>query len=371
MFVDRAQISVKGGDGGNGCVSFHREKFVPRGGPDGGNGGNGGSVILKADVNEQSLVDLNYNRHYAAPNGPNGRGKDMYGRNAENIVVKVPVGTVVVDAESGELVADMETAGMEVVVARGGNGGKGNAAFATSGNRAPRFAEEGDAGEERLLKLELKTIADVGLVGYPNAGKSTLLRAISAARPKVAPYPFTTLHPIVGVVEYPDFGRLTVADIPGLIDGAHRNVGLGHAFLRHIERTHLLVYVLDMGGVDGRTPWEDFRHLQKELELYMKSLSTRPALIAANKMDLPESAENLELLREELANEVIDIVPISADKGELGTLKDILREKVGAIRAASPFFVGAKHTGGVDLVELSAENDDFALPEPAADPNDF
>lgn len=365
MFVDRVKISVKGGRGGNGCVSFHREKFVPRGGPDGGNGGNGGSVVLKADANEQSLIDLSYNRHYDAPNGPNGKGKNMYGRNADNVVVKVPVGTVVYDEETGEFLGDLETAGMELVVAQGGKGGKGNAAFATSGNRAPRICEEGTDGEEKLLLLELKTIADVGLVGYPNAGKSTLLRALSAARPKVAPYPFTTLHPMVGVVEYEDFSRLTVADIPGLIDGAHRNVGLGHHFLRHIERTHLLVYVLDMAGIDGRTPWEDFRHLQNELELYMKGLSKRPALIAANKMDLPESAENLALLRDELASEVIDIVPISADKCELDDLKAMLREKVGAIQKSSPFFVGAKHTGGVDLVGLDENNteDDFSLSE--------
>ena len=363
MFVDRVKISVKGGRGGNGCVSFHREKFVPRGGPDGGNGGNGGSVVLKADVNEQSLIDLSYNRHYDAPNGPNGKGKNMYGKNADNVVVKVPIGTVVYDEETGEFLGDLETAGMELVVAQGGKGGKGNAAFATSGNRAPRICEEGTEGEERLLLLELKTIADVGLVGYPNAGKSTLLRALSAAKPKVAPYPFTTLHPMVGVVEYEDFSRLTVADIPGLIDGAHRNVGLGHHFLRHIERTHLLVYVLDMAGIDGRTPWEDFRHLQSELELYMKGLSKRPALITANKMDLEESAENLALLREELASEVIDIVPISADKCELDNLKALLREKVGSIQKSSPFFVGAKHTGGVDLVSVDNSDDDIDLAE--------
>ena len=372
MFVDRVKISVKGGKGGNGCVSFHREKFVPRGGPDGGNGGNGGSVVLKADANEQSLIDLSYNRHYDAANGPNGKGKNMYGRNADNVVVKVPVGTVVYDEETGEFLGDLETVGMELVVAKGGKGGKGNAAFATSGNRAPRTCEEGTEGEEKLLLLELKTIADVGLVGYPNAGKSTLLRALSAAKPKVAPYPFTTLHPMVGVVEYEDFGRLTVADIPGLIDGAHRNVGLGHHFLRHIERTHLLVYVLDMAGIDGRTPWDDFRHLQNELELYMKGLSKRPALIAANKMDLPESEENLALLRDELSSEVIDIVPISADKCELDNLKALLREKVGQLKAASPFFVGAKHTGGVDLVSLEENSDDFDvdLPQELLDDND-
>ena len=355
MFVDRAEITVRGGDGGNGCCSFRREKFVPRGGPDGGNGGDGGNVILRAEINEQSLVDLSYNRHYAAQRGPNGKGKDMHGRKAPDITLKVPVGTVVVNAETGEMLADMETPGMEFIAAHGGKGGRGNACFATSSNRAPRQWEEGTEGEVFRLILELKTIADVGLVGYPNAGKSTLLRALSAARPKVAPYPFTTLHPTVGVVEYPDFGRLTVADIPGLIDGAHRNVGLGHAFLRHIERTHILLYVLDMAGTDGRTPWEDFRHLQNELELYMKGLSKRPAVIAANKMDVPESAENLALLREELASEVIDVVPIAAETGELGELRELLRRKVGEARAASPFFVGERYTGEVDLVASDTE----------------
>ena len=236
------------------------------------------------------------------------------------------------DSRTGEAVADMDVSGKQVIVARGGRGGRGNPRFATSTNRAPREWEPGEPGEERELFLELKTIADVGLVGYPNAGKSTLIRALSAARPKVAPYPFTTLHPVVGVIEYPDYGRLTVADIPGLIDGAHDNVGLGHSFLRHIERTVVLAFVLDMAGCDGRVPWEDLRHLRDELELYMKGLSKRPALIVANKMDLPGSEENLELLRAELASEVIDIIPVKAAEGELGDLKAKLREMVEARR---------------------------------------
>lgn len=328
MFVDKAAITVKGGDGGHGCCSFRREKFVPRGGPDGGDGGGGGHVILRATTSQQSLVDLIYMRHYAAPRGPNGKGKDMHGKKADDIELTVPVGTMVYDKTTGELLVDLAADGQTFIVARGGKGGRGNARFLSNFNRAPRECEAGDPGEERQVFLELKTIADVGLVGYPNAGKSTLLRAVSAARPKVAPYPFTTLHPNVGVVDFPDFYRLNIADIPGLIDGAHANVGLGHAFLKHIERTHVLAYVLDMAGVDGRTPWEDFRHLQAELELYMKGLSKRPAVIVANKMDLPESAENLALLREELASEVIEIIPISAESAECGELKNVLRRMV-------------------------------------------
>ncbi len=336
MFVDKATITVKAGDGGNGCCSFHREKFVPRGGPDGGDGGAGGNVILEATDSEQSLVALIYNRHYQAQNGPGGKGSNMHGRKAPDITLKVPVGTIVTDRNSGELIADMDVPGMSIVIARGGRGGRGNPRFATQTNRAPREWEPGQPGEHREIDLELKTIADVGLVGYPNAGKSTLLRAVSAARPKVAPYPFTTLHPVVGVIEYPDFARVTVADIPGLIDGAHENVGLGHAFLKHIERTVVLAFVLDMAGIDGRLPWDDLRHLRDELELYMKGLSRRPALIIANKMDLPGATENLERLREELASETTEIIPVSAATGETGELKLRLREMVEA-RRKSPF----------------------------------
>ena len=336
MFVDKATITVCGGRGGNGCCSFRREKFIPRGGPDGGDGGAGGNVVLQATTSEQSLVDLMYNRHYAAPNGPNGKGKDLHGRKADDIVIRIPVGTVVTDVETREQLCDLSADGMEFVVAHGGRGGRGNARFATSTHQAPRFCEPGEEGEQRKIFLELKTIADVGLVGYPNAGKSTLLRAISAARPKVAPYPFTTLHPVVGIVEFPDYGRLTAADIPGLIDGAHANVGLGHEFLKHIERTSVLAYVLDMAGVDGREPWADYRHLQQELELYMKGLSQRPAVIVANKMDLPESAEKLELLREELACEPVEIIPVAAAAGELDGLLERLRERVE--RAQRPPF---------------------------------
>ncbi|MBR2344995.1 MAG: GTPase ObgE [Lentisphaeria bacterium] len=330
MFVDKTEIVVKSGDGGAGCCSFRREKFVPKGGPDGGDGGNGGDVILESTTSEQNLNSLVYRRRYAAQNGPAGQGADKHGRNADAVIIKVPVGTIVRDAVTGEVLADLDTPGARATVAKGGHGGRGNARFATSTNRAPRRKEPGWPGEEKTLELELKLIADAGLVGYPNAGKSTLLTRISGARPKVAAYPFTTLHPVIGVVEYPDYARLTVADIPGLIDGAHANVGLGHEFLRHIERTKVLIYVLDMGGVDGRTPWDDYANLKKELELYKPGLSTRPALIVANKMDIPEAAENLKQLKEHLGNENVPVYELSAGENQLGSLPQALRELIKA-----------------------------------------
>ena len=265
MFVDRATISVKAGDGGNGCCSFRREKFVPKGGPDGGDGGDGGDIVLIASANEQNLTPFAYQTRYQAKNGPNGQGADCHGRNVPPVMVKVPVGTIITDAETGELVADLDEEGKTVIAAKGGRGGRGNARFASSVNRAPRRCDPGQPGEERRLHMELKTIADAGLVGFPNAGKSTLISTVSAARPKVAPYPFTTLHPVVGIVEYEDFHRISMADIPGLLEGAHRNVGLGHSFLKHIERTKLLIFVLDMAGVDGRDPVNDLKVLRDEL----------------------------------------------------------------------------------------------------------
>ncbi|MFA6998602.1 MAG: GTPase ObgE [Victivallaceae bacterium] len=329
MFVDKVKIKVKGGDGGNGCCSFRREKFIPKGGPDGGDGGNGGNVILEASENEQSLIDLSFVRHHEAGRGSNGKGKDLIGKKGHDVILKIPIGTMITNAETGEFIVDMDYSGKKFTIAHGGSGGWGNPHFATSTNRAPRRSNPGTPGEELLIELELKTIADAGLVGYPNAGKSTLLSAVSAARPKVAPYPFTTLNPVVGVVEFPDFFRMTIADIPGLVDGASENIGLGHEFLRHIERTGVLIYVLDMSGIDGRKPWHDFISLKKELNLYQKGLSRRGQIIAANKMDMPESRKNLEQFKKELPTMRLPIIEIAAGLNEnIEPLITLIRKKV-------------------------------------------
>lgn len=309
MFVDRAKVIVCAGDGGKGCCSFRREKYVPFGGPDGGDGGRGGSVIFRAVTGEQSLVDLKFQQHRRAEPGVHGRGKDCHGARGADCIVNVPIGTLIYDADAGELLGDLVGEGQECVVARGGAGGKGNSRFVTSTNRAPRTTTPGEPGERRVLQVELKVVADIGLVGYPNAGKSTLIGAISDAHPKTAPYPFTTLHPNVGVVEAGS-ERFTVADIPGLIDGAHLNVGLGHGFLRHIERCRALCFVLDMGGVDGRDPLADLAALRRELEFHLEGLSHRPAVIVANKMDLETAPENLCRLE---AQETLPIIPTCAE----------------------------------------------------------
>ncbi len=311
MFVDRAKIRVRAGKGGDGAVSFRREKYEPRGGPDGGDGGPGGSVILRAVTGEQSLVDYRFQQHITAKNGVPGRGKKCYGAHGEDTIANVPLGTIVRDLETGEFLADLVHQGDEYVAARGGRGGKGNIHFVTSERRAPRVSTPGKDGEEAHLLLELKTIADVGLVGYPNAGKSTLLGAVSDAHPRVGAYPFTTLHPVVGVVEFEDFFRFTIADIPGLIDGAHRNVGLGHEFLRHIERCRVLVFVLDASGSEGRWPWDDLTALQRELELHKTGLSSRVAIVAANKTDREDAQELLAELR---ANVPMEVLAISAQE---------------------------------------------------------
>ena len=311
MFIDKAEITIKAGNGGNGCCSFRREAFIPKGGPDGGDGGNGGNVVFVAAPGEQSLQDFIFNRRFAAQNGIPGKSKDMHGRNGANVLIKVPPGTIVRNLETGEIMADIDTPDKQVVVLYGGKGGRGNRRFATSVNRAPRDHEPGEKTEPVAVELELKMIADIGLVGFPNAGKSTLLSCISNANPKIAPYPFTTRHPVIGQVEMPDFSTYLVADVPGLLDGAHRNVGLGHEFLRHIERTKMLLYVLEMAGVDGRNPVDDLKVLQNELELYLKGLSERAVFVIANKMDLPESADNLKELKKNLPKG-LKVIPISA-----------------------------------------------------------
>lgn len=290
-FVDRVRVYVYAGDGGNGCCSFRREKYVEHGGPDGGDGGRGGNVYIIADKNQASLLDLYYEPHQRAERGEHGRGKQCYGRAGRDRYVRVPCGTQIYDEATGDFLGEVVNDGDIVLVARGGRGGLGNMHFATPSHRAPREHTPGEEGEKKTLRLELKTVADVGLVGYPNAGKSTLLRALTRARPKVAPYPFTTLHPIIGTLEFDNFQSLKIADIPGLIQNAHKGVGLGHEFLRHIERTRFLVFVLDMAGFEGRDPTDDYKNLRNELRLYRNDLVKKPFVVVANKMDLPGASE--------------------------------------------------------------------------------
>lgn len=333
MFVDRAEITVKAGNGGNGCCSFRREAFVPKGGPNGGDGGDGGDVIFVASTGELTLSDFVFNRHFSAENGGDGRSKDMHGRRGQDLVIKVPLGTIIRNKETGDVLADIDEAGAEVVIAKGGHGGRGNARFATPSNRAPREHEPGEVTAPLELGLELKLIADVALVGYPNAGKSTLLSRISNAHPKVAAYPFTTLHPVIGVMEYPDFRKVTVADIPGLIDGAHLNRGLGHYFLRHIERTKLLIYLVDLGGVDGRDPNDDVRILKNELEAYMEGLSSRAKIVLANKTDLVEDQDVIDdfILN---AEDGLEVIPISAkNDASFEQVKQRIRELLDELAA--------------------------------------
>ncbi len=310
LFVDQVKIIAKAGDGGNGAVSFHREKYVQNGGPDGGDGGRGGDIVLIADQNMHTLMDFRFRGKYVAESGMGGAARFCNGKSGAPLIVKVPVGTVVRDAETGRLYADLNEAGQRRVLLHGGRGGWGNSHFATATRQAPNFAKPGQKCETREFVLELKSIADVGLVGYPNVGKSTLLSVLTAARPKIANYHFTTLTPNLGIVRR-DGMDFIMADIPGLVEGAHAGVGLGHAFLRHVERTRLLVHVLDIAGSEGRDPLEDFERINDELAQY-GSLAERPQIVAANKMDLPEGEENLKRLQTLLAHADIPVFPISA-----------------------------------------------------------
>ena len=383
MFVDEIKIYARAGHGGKGCVAFHREAFIPKGGPSGGNGGRGGSVILQADHDLNNLIAQYYQPRLIAPAGKAGLGKGMDGHAGQDLVVKVPCGTLVwrmaggtgeisedtdesrvdkpmfstsaskrpllrsasggmaqeVDLSregtdtvseahtKGELVADLTRHGQQFVLCQGGRGGLGNRNFATAARQTPRFAQPGEPGEEGDYLFELRILAEVGLVGYPNAGKSTLLAAISKARPKVAPYPFTTLHPQIGIVEYQDFHRLTVCDVPGLIEGAHQNVGLGHAFLRHIQRCKILVLLLDMAGTDNRAPWDDYQQLLSELKLYDPALLDKPRLVVANKMDEAVAEKNLKQFKKKIKK--VSLLPISAafDQG-VEKFKDTIRDAV-------------------------------------------
>ena len=358
MFIDRIRVFAQAGNGGRGSVSFRREKFVPKGGPDGGDGGRGGDVILRADRHVDNLSNLFYEPIIKAKNGGHGMGKKMHGRSAPPKIVRVPVGTIVWQAEENkesehrtpnterpplnseeskiDFVVDLTHEDEEFVLCRGGAGGKGNVHFKSSRNRAPRQYTEGEEGEQGHFLLELRTIADAGLVGYPNAGKSTLLRRISAARPKVAAYPFTTLHPIIGVVEFPGYRRATIADIPGLIEGAHRGLGLGHEFLRHITRCRILLFVIDVAGSETRNPIEDLQKLRREIDLYDPTLSKRPWYIIANKMDLPAARENLQALQDRFST--VEIAAVSAQTGE-GVEELIAKLEKWLAKASQPIAV--------------------------------
>ncbi len=311
MFIDVAEIHVKGGKGGNGIVAWRREKYEPAGGPYGGDGGNGGSIILQADDSIRTLMDFRYRRIYNGENGEDGRNKKQYGKGGSDIILKVPRGTLVKDKESGKVIVDLKEKDQRFVIARGGRGGRGNAKFATATRQAPGFAEAGTRGQERDIVLELKTIADVGLIGFPNVGKSTILSTMSAAKPKIANYHFTTLRPNLGVVRIEDEKSFVIADIPGLIEGAHQGIGLGHDFLRHIERTKVLVHVLDISGSEGRDPLEDFYRINEELKEYNIKLEDKPQIIAANKMDIL-NGDQLDRLKEELEEKGYKIYPVSA-----------------------------------------------------------
>lgn len=386
MFVDEIKIFARAGHGGKGCVAFLRETFRPKGGPSGGNGGRGGDVILQADHDLNNLIAQYYQPRLIADKGENGMGKGMDGHAGKDLIIKVPCGTLVwrasstseeeapaaaesaaddssrlklstgsrprlrhagsarsleIDleseaprltptriAEKGELVSDLTEHGQQFVLCKGGRGGLGNRNFATARRQAPRFAQPGEAGEEGDFLFELRIIADVGLVGYPNAGKSTLLTAISKARPKIAPYPFTTLHPQIGIVEYADWHRLTVCDVPGLIEGAHRNVGLGHAFLRHIQRCKILVLLLDMAGADGRNPWDDYHQLLSELGHYDRALLEKPRLVVANKMDEPVATENLKKFKRRIHKTPVITMAAAFDEG-VDAFKKRIRDSVG------------------------------------------
>ncbi|MDW8155196.1 MAG: GTPase ObgE [Armatimonadota bacterium] len=335
VFVDQATIYVKAGDGGSGCVSFRREKFVPKGGPDGGDGGRGGNVVLRADEGLSTLLDFRYRRVFRAQRGGHGEGGNRTGRSAPDLVIPVPVGTVVKDASTGQVLADLTQHGQEAVVARGGRGGRGNARFATPTHRAPRYAEPGEKGEERTLVLELRLVADAGLVGKPNAGKSTLLARMSAARPKVGDYPFTTLHPNLGVVFLGLGQSFVLADLPGLVEGAHRGAGLGQRFLRHASRTRVLVYVLD--AALSEDPIGDLEVLRSELAAYDPNLVERARVVALNKVDLPEGRRRAEELREVLVRRGFEVFLTSGATGEgVPALARRLWELVHAARAAHP-----------------------------------
>lgn len=333
-FVDEVKVHVRGGHGGAGCVSFRREKFVPKGGPDGGDGGRGGDVILRAATSHHTLLDLKYQQHLFAKNGGHGSGNNRSGRGAEDMIVDVPVGTVVLDFETGEVLADLTAAGQTYIVGAGGIGGKGNAHFKSSTHQTPRFAQDGMEGVERLIKLELKLLADVGLIGFPNAGKSTFISHVSAARPKIADYPFTTLTPHLGVVKHGDAPSFVVADIPGLISGAHEGVGMGIQFLRHVERTTVLLHIIDISDEEHANAWKNFTAINSELELYNPQLIEKPQIVALNKIDLPEVRGKVKKTVAQFLKKGIILHPFSAVTGQ--GLQEILNKIITLLSKTDP-----------------------------------
>jgi GTPase len=330
-FVDEAQIEVRGGHGGAGCMSFLREKYKPKGGPNGGNGGAGGDVVLEVDTNLTTLLDFKYQPRLNATRGEHGRGKEQHGHRGADAVARVPAGTIVRDAETGELIADLRQHGTRLIVAKGGRGGRGNATYKTSTNQAPRKTQPGEEGEERRLKLELHLVADVGLLGFPNVGKSTFISRVSAARPRIADYPFTTLVPHLGVVRVDEDTTFVLADIPGLIAGAHEGHGLGDRFLRHVSRTSLLLHVVDASGMSGRDPLDDYDVINRELALYDPEVAAKPQIVAANKIDAAPDGFLDELTKRFAARDIV-LWPISAATG--GGITEVVREVSRHVRAA-------------------------------------
>ena len=364
MFIDKARIYVEAGNGGDGMSSFRREKFVEKGGPNGGNGGRGGNVILRADNSLNTLIDFRYKRKFIAKSGDRGGVSNMTGHRGEDVIIKVPLGTVVRDDETNIMIADLTEDGQEFVAAKGGRGGKGNACYATSTKRAPTFAEKGEPGTKGWLRLELKLLADVGLVGYPSVGKSSIISRVSAAKPEIAAYHFTTLTPVLGVVRLSEEQSFVLADIPGLIEGAAEGVGLGHDFLRHIERTKVLLHVVDVSGCEGRDPIEDFEKINHELEAYSARLARRKQLVVANKMDLPDSADNFVILKEYVEEKGYEIMPVSAATGDgLQELMWKAWEMTRQYVAEPEEEIGVVEEGDPDSFEIirGAEDADFEV----------
>ena len=366
QFIDRTSITVKAGDGGNGKSAFRREKFVPKGGPSGGDGGRGADVVFVVDNNMNTLLYFRYHRRFKGENGENGDIKNQYGHNAPTCIVKVPPGTIVKDADTGEVIADLTAAGERVVVARGGRGGRGNAKFSSSQNRAPTFAELGEPGESRSLSLELKLLADVGLVGYPSVGKSSIIACVSAARPEIAEYHFTTLTPVLGVVRVDDERSFVMADIPGLIEGAADGAGLGHDFLRHVERTKVILHVVDASGVEGRDPVEDYHRINAELKKYSEKIARRPQILVANKMDPPGAGENSARLEKLAAAEGIAIFPVSAATRE--GLAALIAETA---KALDRYVEEPEKTDGIKIYDADKDEDPERITITRNDRGDF